>query len=62
MRHRLPPDTRLHWDDPDLPFFNSKGKPVPADRAQAGFAILVETQYTPSWRNDPTYNLRRKRT
>jgi hypothetical protein len=56
---RQPPDTRLRWDDPALPFFDSKGRPWEAERARKGFETVVERSLKPSWRDDPTYNLRK---
>lgn len=64
MPKRPPPDTRPDWRDPDMPVLvctKSDGliqwEPERFQRAVAGrLAICTE----PDWRNDPTYNLRRK--
>lgn len=60
MKRRLEPDNRKRWDDPELPFYNAKGKPMEPERARQGFERLMEHfGGPPNWRHDPTYNLRK---
>lgn len=67
---RLRPDTRLSWRDPDMPVLRdykmgdgSRKNLVDPDyeRRYREFMITACGDQYPSWRNDPTYNLRKKR-
>lgn len=70
-RKPLPPDTRLDWRDPAMPVMrdykmgNGERKTiVDADYEHRYREMLVATSSEstfPSWRNDPTYNLRKDR-
>ena len=56
---RPKPDHRLSWRDPKLPVF-AKGKYWPKEAMERS-AQLGLAKDNPSWKNDPTYNLRRKK-
>lgn len=68
-RSTLPPDTRPDWRDPAMPvdrkYVGRDGKPMGeiTPEYESGFrAFLIETMtQLPNWRNDPTYDLKRKR-
>lgn len=64
MRRRpQPPDTRPDWRDPNMPCFEHS-----KSRGMVEFTAEEKTQISsqrlqfnaPNWRDDPTYNLRRK--
>lgn len=59
-RQRPKPDNRLDWRDPEMPVLGKSGREIDhrkmEQRAQMGLVMARE----PSWRDDPTYNLRRK--
>lgn len=76
-RRRLPePDTRPHWDDPDLPCFSKHGQPMDPAAAVSDAQVRMSptpvfielpdgrrgwlTNQNPDWRHDPTYNLRKR--
>lgn len=66
-RRRLPPDTRLDWRDPNMPVLrnylmaNGETKTqIDADYEHRYRAHSVATSNYPSWRDDPTYNSKRK--
>jgi hypothetical protein len=65
LKRRLP-DTRLNWRDPDMPVLrlNNKREMIEVspeyihsyyDRKMASLDNIA-----PSWRHDPTYDLRKK--
>lgn len=66
-----PPDTRLSWRDPNMPVIrdykmgNGERKTViDADYEHRYREMLIATapqNQFPTFRNDPTYNLKRKR-
>jgi hypothetical protein len=61
MTRYRPPDTRLDWRDPDMPVLGKSGKPID-HRKMTVVANMRLQSNDPSWRDDPTYNLpRRKR-
>lgn len=66
---RLPPDTRLDWRDPSMLVYREytmgNGKVlywVEPEFEQRYRAMKMSTeQPVPDWRDDPTYNMRKKR-
>ncbi len=65
---RLPPDHRLPWRDPAMPVLRdykmadgSTRNVVDPDYERRYREMLVETSQEPSWKNDPTYSMKRKR-
>lgn len=57
-------DGRLDWRDPDMPVCASKtGREIPYEKVQiyARHKMLEWSPRSHYWRNDPTYNLRRKK-
>lgn len=62
------PDLRLSWRDPAMPLLRdydmpdgSKRKVVDPDYEHRYREMLMKCSLSPTWRNDPTYNLRRKK-
>lgn len=68
IKRRLPPDTRPDWRDPEMPVIRDYKMPdgttkeyvTPEfeNRYRAYFFPLIPV---PTWKEDPTYNLRRPR-
>lgn len=65
---RQPPDTRLSWRDPNLPVLRDYRMvdgtirtTIDPDYERRYREMLMETSTQPSWKSDPTYNMRRKR-
>lgn len=68
---KLPPDTRLDWRDPDMPVLRTvlinhvrvPNQPIPPNKIQAFYNLKINKfDYPePEWRNDPSYNWRKKR-
>jgi hypothetical protein len=68
MTRRLPPDRRPSWRNPAMPvlreykFGNGTTKTeVDPDYERRYREHLMEISSNPSWKDDPTYNMRRKR-
>lgn len=68
MRRRRAQDSRPHWNDPNLPCIRNykmaNGKvmtEVDADYERRYREHLIRFADNPSWRNDPTYNLKRRK-
>lgn len=59
-RRRLPPDTRPNWRDPECPVVGKSGKLIDYHKMELRAKMNMENPIVPNWRNDPTYNLRRK--
>jgi hypothetical protein len=60
LRRKRPKiDTRLDWRDPNLPVFGKSGKAYPPEVMQQHAQRQIRFSSEPSWRNDPTYNLRK---
>lgn len=60
---RKPPDTRLDWRDPDMPVLGKFGRPIDHRKMQTKSELamgLPESRF-PTYKNDPTYDLRRKK-
>lgn len=62
------PDTRLDWRDPNMllrrDYLMADGKRIdfiPPDYEQRYRTHLLTSTYQPTWRDDPTYNMRRKK-
>lgn len=67
-REARAPDTRPKWDDPDLPVLlqieedgTRKLEAFPPTEVRQYMKILHEINPEPNWRDDPTYNLQRKK-
>lgn len=66
MRRSPLPDPRPDWRDPNMPVLiqmadTNQLEPFPAEEAQAAFREWFKMNEEPYWKNDPTYNLRRKK-
>lgn len=59
MRRRIEPDNRLDWRDPKMPVF-AKGQYHPPEAMEKS-AKLGFSKDNPVWKDDPTYELRRKK-
>lgn len=59
MRHKPKPDTRPRWDDPSLPVFGKSGRPIDPAKMVLKAQMTLAQSREPTWRNDPTYNLKR---
>lgn len=64
---RLPPDNRLSWRDLDMPLVRNYTMPngtrkteVDPDYERRYRGHMLHMADAPSWRDDPTYYLRRK--
>lgn len=59
-RRRHEPDNRLDWRDPNMPVLTEAGEERPPvwrqRQSQQAFSDPV-----PKWRNDPTYNMRKRK-
>lgn len=53
-------DNRLDWRDPNMPVLGRSGKAYPPETMQRIRLNELLTKAEPIWKNDPTYNLRRK--
>jgi hypothetical protein len=59
---------RLDWRDPNMPVMLNCTDPLTgtylkeftSERAQYVSQIRMQMSHAPDWRNDPTYNMRRK--
>jgi hypothetical protein len=60
-RKSLPPDTCLSWRDPNMPVLGKSGRPIPHEKMVVKATLAMELTNEPTWRNDPTYNLRKDR-
>jgi hypothetical protein len=62
-RRRLPPDTRPRWDDPDLRMLIGRHWYTPvALMYECETHMRMKTPKHPHWKDDPTYDLRHRRT
>lgn len=62
-KRRFVPDTRPDWRDPNMPCYeHSKSRGMIEFTAEQKTGISTQRLQlpAPNWRNDPTYNLRRK--
>lgn len=62
MRKRLQhkPDNRPHWSDPNLPVFGKSGRAIDHRKAELVAQMRMADSDDPTFRRDPTYNLKRK--
>jgi hypothetical protein len=61
MRRRLGPDKRPRWNDPDLKVpYDGKLYDQEEYRKLCEKQLIVDRAYL-SWRDDPTYDLRKKK-
>lgn len=63
-RRQPPPDTRPDWRDPDMPVLMHRKSTGKLDAVAPAIATKVakyrvENDPVPSWRNDPTYHMRK---
>lgn len=56
------PDTRLDWRDPAMPVLGKSGRPIPHEKMILKAQMAMQAADEPTWRNDPTYNLRKSKT
>lgn len=61
-RTRTPkePDQRLDWRDPEMPVLGKSGRPIPHEKMVLKAQMAIALSPEPDWRNDPTYNMKRK--
>ena len=59
-RRPLPPDTRPSWRDPNCPVIGKSGRLINYHKMKQHAQVMMIAADLPNWRNDPTYNLRRK--
>lgn len=62
MRRKPPaPDTRLDWRDPEMPVIGKSGREIDHNKMNLKANMALATTREPTWRKDPTYNLRKPR-
>ena len=62
-RKPLGPDTRPDWRDPSMPVLVSTKRGFEywhPDRLKHALTMRLHLAAEPSWRNDPTYNMKAK--
>ncbi len=60
MRRKPLPDTRLDWRDPNMPVIGKSGRPIDHKKMELKAQRAMVSADEPTWRNDPTYNMRKK--
>lgn len=55
------PDIRLSWRDPDMPVIGKSGREIDHKKMTLKANMALAQTNEPSWRDDPTYNLRKER-
>ena len=55
------PDLRPSWQDPDLPVFGKSGKAINPEKMVLKAQMTLVTSQAPNWKNDPTYELRKRK-
>jgi hypothetical protein len=63
-RRTSKPDKRLDWRDPDMPVLRAMDTGMEAlspEEESAYSADVMVRSIEPTWRNDPTYNLAKRR-
>lgn len=60
-RKPLPPDLRPKSTDPNLPVYGKSGRAIDPDKMVIKAKMTLATSEEPSWRDDPTYNLRKRK-
>lgn len=59
-RHRLLlPDTRPSWRDPNCPVIGKSGRLIDFHKMEEKAKLSMALSEEPTWKNDPTYNLRK---
>lgn len=58
---RSRPDNRPSWRDPDLPVYGFSGRAIIPEKQVIASTIRMLECGDPDWRDDPTYDLRRKK-
>lgn len=58
-RRPLPPDDRLDWRDPNMPVIGKSGREIDHRKMELKAQMSMAAANEPTWRDDPTYNLRR---
>jgi hypothetical protein len=62
MKRQPPkPDRRLDWRDPDMPVLGKSGNLIDHRKMELKAKMAMTSAAEPDWRNDPTYNLRRRK-
>lgn len=59
MTRRLPSIPRPDWRNPDMPVIGKSGREIDHKKMQLKAQMAMQTTNEPSWRQDPTYNLRK---
>jgi hypothetical protein len=59
-RRRHIPDNRLDWRDPAMPVIGKSGREIDHTKMTLKANLAMQAAGEPRWRDDPTYNLRRK--
>lgn len=61
MKRKSPSlDNRLDWRDPSMPVLGKSGRPIDYKKMEQKAQMALMTSFEPTFRNDPTYNLRKK--
>jgi hypothetical protein len=60
-RRRHIPDNRLDWRDPAMPVIGKSGREIDHTKMTTKAKMAMAVTSEPLWRNDPTYNLRRRK-
>lgn len=59
-RERMRPDTRPHWDDPDLKVVGPDGELYTAEEISEAHQECMQFNRAPTWRRDPSYAWRER--
>jgi len=60
MKRKPPLDTRPDWRDPNLPVYGKSGRAIDYHKQEEVAKMRLVSSREPTWRNDPTYNMRKK--
>ena len=60
MKRKLSPDTRLDWRDPNMPVIGKSGRLIDHKKMELKAQMAMVSANEPTWRNDPTYNMKKK--
>ncbi len=60
MKRKPKPDTRPDWRDPNLPVYGKSGRAIDYYLQEEVAKMRLATSREPFWRDDPTYNMRKK--
>lgn len=62
MKRRKPfIDTRLSWRNPSMPVIDESGREINHTKITLKAQLAMQSANEPTWRDDPTYNLRKVR-